>query len=210
MYRISSEGKKIEYWKSPHLASEDNMAYKKILRNRLVKNYGIGIQSAVIKKECFDKVGLFDGRLSMFIDEEMFIRLSYYFRFFHMKEPLVNYHIVPKSLTSSGRNKHVIATELIFKKYFNEIRKEKRFFTRYCWWLSDKMIYSKHTFAQGRKYLIMEFLAQPLKIRPLFKILLSFFGLEFYLRTSKFGHKCKKHLLFLTGKLPKFHIEDEF
>ncbi|HKG22592.1 MAG TPA: glycosyltransferase [Blastocatellia bacterium] len=52
----------------------------------------IGIQSAVIRRECFDKAGLFDEALPRLIDLDLFIRLSDHFEFFHCKEPLVRYY----------------------------------------------------------------------------------------------------------------------
>jgi hypothetical protein len=62
---------------------------RKILWHCLVKNCGIGIQSALIKRECFDVVGLFDERLPMLEDLEIFIRLESHFQFYHIRETRV-------------------------------------------------------------------------------------------------------------------------
>ncbi|MCK4529078.1 glycosyltransferase, partial [candidate division WOR-3 bacterium] len=77
MQRINEDGG-IEYWHSPRILPEDGIIYKDALDYRVMN---IGIQSAVIKKECFDKVGMFDERFPRFIDLELFIRLSKYYYF---------------------------------------------------------------------------------------------------------------------------------
>jgi glycosyltransferase involved in cell wall biosynthesis len=52
----------------------------------------VGIQTAVIKRECFEKAGYFDETLPRFIDLDLFIRLSDDFRFIYCKENLVKYY----------------------------------------------------------------------------------------------------------------------
>lgn len=52
----------------------------------------IGIVSALIRRECFDKTGNFDESLVRFSDLDLFIRLSGHFDFVHCKEPLVRYY----------------------------------------------------------------------------------------------------------------------
>ena len=53
---------------------------------------GIGIQSALIRRECLDDVGGFDESLPRFVDLELFIRLSQRYDFLHLKIPLVRYY----------------------------------------------------------------------------------------------------------------------
>ena len=54
--------------------------------------WGIGSQSAVIRRKCFEKVGLFDERLPRFLDLELFIRLLDRFDFLYHKEALVKWY----------------------------------------------------------------------------------------------------------------------
>ena len=190
MYRISNGNTKIKHWESPHLNSDDDMIHRKLLSSALIKNYGIGIQSTMIRKKCFDKVGFFDERLPMFIDFEMFVKLSYHFRFFHIQEPLVNFYNTSESITSTkGGNRHIIANNLILQKHFCYIKKDKKLLTKYCSWLSERMICSKDTFNQGRKYLLMQFSVDFFNIKLFLKTLTSFFGIKFYLKMSNIGHR---------------------
>jgi glycosyltransferase involved in cell wall biosynthesis len=52
----------------------------------------LGIQSTVIRRECFEAVGGFDEALPALEDLELFIRLSKRYRLHHLREPLVRYH----------------------------------------------------------------------------------------------------------------------
>ena len=120
MWRIT-ENKK-EYFHSPKIMSENRIKYKQAL------DYGvmnIGIGTALIKKECFDKVGMFDEKLPRFIDLELFIRLSKYYYFHRIEEPLVNYFDADKSI-SSNTESLVTARKLILEKYFEDIEKDKK------------------------------------------------------------------------------------
>jgi glycosyltransferase involved in cell wall biosynthesis len=59
---------------------------------RFYQVWMLGIQACVIRRECFDVVGLFDESMPSFEDLELFIRLSRAARFVHVDEPLVRYH----------------------------------------------------------------------------------------------------------------------
>lgn len=51
----------------------------------------VGVQSALVKRACFERVGLFDEALSRLIDLELFVRLSALYEFVHHREPLVRF-----------------------------------------------------------------------------------------------------------------------
>lgn len=110
MLRIQQNGDQ-SYWRSPDIQ-------KGVLINEQSLDYQvacIGIQSAVIKRECFQEVGLFDERLPRFIDLELFIRLSDRFDFIHCGEPLVRYY-AGKGISTDTRAQ-VIARNYLVEKY---------------------------------------------------------------------------------------------
>jgi len=110
MVRIEEDGSR-SYWESPEVR-------KGALINEHTLDYQvccIGIQSAVIKRECFNRVGLFDESLPRFIDLELFIRLSESYDFIHCKEPLVNYHAGEG--ISTNVQAQVIARQYLLEKY---------------------------------------------------------------------------------------------
>ena len=59
---------------------------------RFYQAHNLGIQSTVIKREFMEEAGCFDERLLAFEDMELFIRLSRWCDFQHLREPLVKYY----------------------------------------------------------------------------------------------------------------------
>jgi glycosyltransferase involved in cell wall biosynthesis len=85
--------------------------------------HGVGIQSAVIKRECFEKTGYFDEALPRFIDLELFIRLSDHFRFIYCNEKLVTYH--QGEGISSDKDALVTARKYLISKYRKRLKGQK-------------------------------------------------------------------------------------
>lgn len=83
----------------------------------------IGIQSAVIKRECFDHAGYFDEALPRLIDLELFIRLSDRYRFVRSPEALVKYHL--GAGISVNREALVVARRHLLRKYRNRLAQQR-------------------------------------------------------------------------------------
>jgi glycosyltransferase involved in cell wall biosynthesis len=114
MIRIEEDGRQ-SYWHSPDVE-------RGVLINERILDFQvacIGIQSAVIKRDCFSKVGLFDERLPRFIDLELFIRLADQFDFIHCREPLVWYY--GGSGISTDSRAQVIARTYLIEKYHERL-----------------------------------------------------------------------------------------
>lgn len=125
MWRIT--GNKKRYFYSPKIMPKDKIIHEQAL------DYGvsnIGIQTSLIKKEVFEKAGMFDEKLPRFIDLEFFIRLSKYYYFFHIEEPLVNYFDADKGI-SSNVMALITARKLILEKYFEDIKKDKKILAKH-------------------------------------------------------------------------------
>jgi glycosyltransferase involved in cell wall biosynthesis len=126
MWRIRENGKK-EYFNSPRIMPEEGIIYKEALDYRVIC---IGTSTAIIKKECFTRVGLFDDKLRMYIDTELIIRISKYYYLYHIAEPLVHYFATANSISSSKRAA-TMAMKLILEKHFDEISKDKKLLARH-------------------------------------------------------------------------------
>jgi glycosyltransferase involved in cell wall biosynthesis len=118
MLLIQEDGSN-SYWQSPEvergkLINEDTLDFQVCC---------IGIISAVIKRECFDKVGLFDESLPRFIDLELFIRLSDFFDFIHCREPLARYYA--GNGISTDQEAQVVARRYLIDKYQKRLEKNK-------------------------------------------------------------------------------------
>jgi len=81
----------------------------------------LGIQSSVIKRECFEHVGVFNETFPALEDLELFIRLSKRYRFHHLREALVRYY------ETDGLSKNVpaklAARKLLLKHYWRDLAK---------------------------------------------------------------------------------------
>lgn len=75
--------------------------YPELLR----RNY-IGGPTLLVRKECFDEVGLFDESLAIFEDWDMVLRLSKRYDAAFVAEPLYDYFEHEKSLTTDRSNTH--------------------------------------------------------------------------------------------------------
>ena len=108
------------HWKSPTNMPEDGIIFDKALDEQV---YNIGPQAVLIRRDCFDKVGLFDEKLYNFNDWDMFVRISRHFLFFHIPEPLVNYNVSADAMTATGEDRGIVAIETLFHKYLPDLEK---------------------------------------------------------------------------------------
>lgn len=93
------------------------------LINETTKDFqvlNIGIQTAVIRRECFEAAGGFDEGLRRYIDMELFARLALRYRFLHAGEVLANYHNGPG--ISKDRAALVDARRYLINKYNGRLR----------------------------------------------------------------------------------------
>jgi len=121
MWRIMRNKRKC-YFSSPMITPEDGIIYKQALDYKVMN---IGIGTAVIKREVFEKVGMFDEDFPRFIDLEFFIRVSKYYYFYHLSEPLVNYFDADEGI-SANTKALITARKLILEKYFKDIERDKK------------------------------------------------------------------------------------
>ena len=166
MWRVSEDGKKKKYWRSHRIMPEDGIIYKQALGYRVA---GIGTQTLMIRKACFKKAGLFDERLRMLIDTELLIRMSKYYHFYHIGEPLVNYFMTSKSLVYDN-NSLVAARKMILETYFEDIKGNNKLLAKHYRGIGFDLCRSglfqrQHRFArQGIGYLVKAAMIYPLSI----------------------------------------------
>jgi len=162
MWRIHEERKK--YWHSPLIMPEDGIVYRKALD----RVFGIGIGTAVIRRTCLNKTGVLDESLSRLEDFEFFIRLSKYYYFQHVKEPLVNYYD-----TSTYDEAHIPAYEWIFKKYNNDM--DRKPLAAYQFTVGNTLC-QRGKLNIGKDYLFSAVKSDPLNTKYLVAAFASLFG----------------------------------
>ncbi len=98
----------------------------------------INTSSILVKRECIEKVGLFDERMPCGSDYDMWIRIAEHFHFEYIKEPLVIYHVHKQKL-STNLTLVLQGWEMVLEKY-------DKFF------ISNKGTYSRLYYDLGLHY----------------------------------------------------------
>lgn len=149
----------------------------KIFPAILGKNYVGNCSMVLARKECLEKVGMFDENLHAAEDYDLWIRLAKYYEFECVKEYLVLGRIHKTSI-SSDRQRVLRATKLLHKKYSRELMRLSD-----CrkilgsWYYNLGVLYCECGDAcQGRKELVKAIIYDPSSIRYHARLFASFLG----------------------------------
>lgn len=159
------------------------------IQGELLKGNFVTTQATVLKKECFEKAGMFDQRLPRFQDWELFIRISKYYEFKCIDEPLVISYFTPISISSNQRAQ-VEAYGLILEKHYQDIAKSRKLLARHQYAFGN-LLCQNGDLNQGRDYLIKAVKSYPLNIKYLVAALASLLGEDAYAKVVKLKRKIR-------------------
>ena len=145
---------------------------------QLLGEYFIGLQTILVKKECFDKVGLFNKRILYAQDWDLLLRISQHYQFLYIDEPLAIVYEQPEDL----RLKHecnLADMQRIFEMYFPQIKQDRNVLAKYYYRMAH-LSYILGKTRQGRVYYTKSLKAYPLDIVVIIAFLTSFFGIKIY------------------------------
>jgi len=128
----------------------------------LLETNFIGTPAAMVKKECLLRAGTFDERLPRLQDWELWIRISKYYCFKCIDEPLVIAYYQPGRI-SSDRSALIKASKLLLGKHFLDIRRNRRLLAKHYFRIAG-LLQSNGEFEQARQYLTKCAMAYPLNI----------------------------------------------
>ena len=182
-WRIESNKK--SYVPSNKFAKKEGDIYGALLKENF-----IGIPVTLIKKECFKKVGLFDEKLPALEDWELWIRISKYYQFKYVAEPLTISYCQADSI-SIDSNSLIEAYKLILKSHFDEMKKNKKDLgEHYC--NIGNLLCSNREIKQGRRYFMKAVRTCPLSINFRLVAAISLLGEGTYDKMRKFYRKLQK------------------
>ena len=145
-----------------------------IFQEMLTQNW-VGTPSTVLlRKTCFQKVGLFDQALVFGPDYDMWIRISTEFQFEYIPEPLVRYFVHENSMSANYA--------LIIQGMETSNRKNKKFFSMNRRAFSERfyLIGVFYCFTgnvrKGRESLMRAIQLYPFDLRYYFRLSLCFLG----------------------------------
>lgn len=132
----------------------------------------------LLRKECFNRVGLFDENLPASQDYDMWIRLAKQFQFDYVGEPLVLYRVHQKRITANPCLK-LRAQELIFKKFSTHLnaRINRREILGYWHYGIGKSYCQCGDMWRGRKEFVKAITKDPCSLLYFVRLFASFFGL---------------------------------
>lgn len=99
----------------------------KMLRKNIFKFSPIAQPVAMIRKECFDKVGLFNLECPPAEDLDMWFRIGSFYKFANIQKVLLKYREQPNNATNSKMKKMIKETLKIRKKNFKNKAYRKKF-----------------------------------------------------------------------------------
>jgi glycosyltransferase involved in cell wall biosynthesis len=176
----SKEKKIIKF--PPSLKIKSAKALKKIIP--------YSCSSIMIKKSIFQEIGLFDEKMRVSDDYDMYIRISRKYRFIFIQEPLFNYYIHENNLSKSNS----LINENMIKDVQKIIKKHKKIFSKY------PNIYSKILKKIGTYYMLKnnhqlasKYFIKSIKVNPLSRIYINLI--------LSFSPKLYKKILFFKKKL---------
>jgi len=174
---LINKDNQITYWNSPSIKYGD-------IINSKTHDYqvlGLGIVSTLIKNKSID---YFDETFYRFIDLEYFIRLSKKVIFIHINEPLVKYHITDG--ISCDFHSLFIARKKLFKKYYNELRKDKKFIANQYFEMGYALFVCKH-FKYANKFFLKAINTSPINIKFWLIFLSTIFKINYYKTIRIYG-----------------------
>jgi glycosyltransferase involved in cell wall biosynthesis len=155
--------------------------------NDLSKRNFITTSSILLRRECFEKCGLFDENMPTSSDYDMWIRISKRYSFVIIKDPLVRYYTNENSLTFNYE-KMVRGREILFEKYDSLFKQNPKEYSKECLNLGVLYCY-KGEVQKGRKSFSKAIRMNPFDIRNYFNFSLSLFGAERFKKLKKVKEK---------------------
>jgi glycosyltransferase involved in cell wall biosynthesis len=161
---------------------------KKVKRNGYVYketffDLPIYIVTAVIRKSCFNKVGLFDESLPSYEDKDLFIRLAKHFEFRLIEAPLVTSWVSSDSLTKNTTFLKQ-STEILLKKHQEGYNSDKKALSKRLFRVGHSLCMGDH-YRDGIQYMGKAIILNPYNLKARAGIFLSLFGEPIYKKVVK-------------------------
>ena len=141
-FNINANG---EYICRRHLPKKGGNIYEDLLYTN-----PISAPTLLIRKECFEKVGLFDDLLNGQEDWDMWIRISKYYEFALIKIPLLKYRLHPNQISKNLEAK-IITAKRILVKYSNELQSRPYANSKHHFSIGNRLCHMGKT-KEGRYY----------------------------------------------------------
>jgi glycosyltransferase involved in cell wall biosynthesis len=150
------------------------------IHDELIQGNFVGTPTTLIRRECFDKAGIFDQRLRHAVEWELWLRISKYYKFKIIDEPLVLvYH--QRDSVSDNEYAYMDAMDLILSKHWEDFKKLKKTLPRRFSILAG-IAFKNKDLPRSRRYMlgVIRFSHLKMKIRYLLFFFSTLLGLSVY------------------------------
>ena len=163
-----------------------------IYEDLLFKNCVGSCSYVMVKKECFDRVGLFDKNFPVCQDLDMWIRVAKDYNFSFAKKSLVRFRIHPEQQT---KNHDLMIADInrIQVKYVNELKKRPYSYSRRYFFIGN-MLCHLGRMREGQSYLLKAISIYPICIKYYIYLFSSLFeakGYKFFFNINQVLKKIK-------------------
>jgi len=150
-----------------------------VYKNLLLGFWPGGPPVMLIKKECFETVGLFDEQMPSAEDNDLYIRIAKYYHFGIVAEPLVEIDRGTPDGLSSNSAALFQGRKRILEKYEKEFPRTSPLRSQ-CSSYVGRVYCAQGDMKQGRRYLRQALLADPMSINKWLNLAASFFPYSMY------------------------------
>lgn len=170
-----------------HIPSVKNRRMEGDIHLDICRGNFIAMPVVLVKKECFARTGLFDDRLNQYEDWDMWIRISKYYHFGFIDEPLVISYFTPGSVNEKGVVSEVQAASSILEKHNEEYVENKSVMAYLQFSMGNRLCQTEYI-DQGRRYLIKAIKSNPVIPKYSIALFLSLFGHKAYSKIVNTKH----------------------
>jgi glycosyltransferase involved in cell wall biosynthesis len=146
--------------------------------NSLLKGNFVASGAVLVRIKCFEAVGMCDESLFNLEDWDLFIRISRYYHFKYIDEPLLIAYYTQASITAN-KITLVKALKLVLAKNFDYIRKDRKLLAEHHAHIG-KALCSNGEMSKGRSYFVKALKIYPLNFKYPSSILASLLGQDTY------------------------------
>jgi glycosyltransferase involved in cell wall biosynthesis len=158
------------YLPSPATRPKEGDLHKILLMGNFITT-----QTVLLKAECLARAGLFDERLTRLQDWELWLRISHYYLFRFIDEPLVISYFQSESITAD-EEKLVKSFEMILEKHAHDFNRDRKALAHIYYFIGTHLLYSAQAPSKESVYLRRALCFDPANFKHLLYAVVTLFG----------------------------------
>jgi glycosyltransferase involved in cell wall biosynthesis len=135
----------------------------------------VATPTVLVRKECFERSGVFDERLPRLQEWELWIRMSQNYNFEYINEALVASYYQSQSITADHESL-IASFDLILEKHGQILYQDKNKLAKIFAIFGRHLLSSKATYNHGRDYLLNAFKLKPTSSKYILYLTFSYLG----------------------------------